>query len=251
MIGKIKDDPGSEEQQGKNLVDAAIQAGTVECLLWSTLPSSDKISGGRFVSRIYEGVFDAHPPSASPWLTRRRQTGKYHVDDYIREKNFPACFLYTGNFYENMILRSHMKYDAAIDIIEFHQPVIRSGTKLAMLFVEKDLARIAKAVLDKWDERRDRLRHQYLYCTDARISPDEILGCVERVSGKKAVYERLDKTGWPDRDAMFELYNEYGMYGAKEIPDEHVLALGVELHGIEDFVRERLLPYLGLAVVDR
>lgn len=60
---------------------------------------------------------------------------------------------------------------------------------------------------------------------------------MERVSGKKAVYERLDKTGWLDRDAMFELYNEFGMYGDKEIPDEHVLALGVELHGIEDFVR--------------
>lgn len=177
--------------------------------------------------------------------------GKYHVDDYIREKNFPACFLYTGNFYENMILRSHMTYDAAQGTIEFHQPVIRSDTKLAMLFVEKDLAGIAKAVLDQWEEKRDRLNHQYLYCTDARISPQEILDCVQRLSGKTAVYKRLDQTGWPDRDVMFELYNECGMYGAKEIPDEHVLALGVELHGIEDFVRERLLPHLGLAAVDR
>lgn len=61
MAGNIKDDPGSEEQQGKNLVDAAIEAGTIECLLWSTLPSSKKISGGRFVSRIYEGM--SFPPS--------------------------------------------------------------------------------------------------------------------------------------------------------------------------------------------
>lgn len=52
---KIKDDPSSEEQQGKNLVDAAIAA-KVECFLWSTLPSSRQISGGRFVSRIYEGM---------------------------------------------------------------------------------------------------------------------------------------------------------------------------------------------------
>ena len=51
---KIKDDPGSEERQGKNLVDAALQNG-VQCFVWSTLPSSNKISGGRFVSRIYEG----------------------------------------------------------------------------------------------------------------------------------------------------------------------------------------------------
>jgi hypothetical protein len=78
---KIKDDPSSEEHQGKHLVDAAAGAGTVECLLWSTLPSSKQISGGRFVSQIYEG--------------------KHHVDDYIRQQNLPACFLYTGNFYES------------------------------------------------------------------------------------------------------------------------------------------------------
>lgn len=55
LSAKIKDDPASEEQQGKNLVDAAMAAG-VECFLWSTLPSSRQISGGRFVSRIYEGT---------------------------------------------------------------------------------------------------------------------------------------------------------------------------------------------------
>ena len=52
----ITDDPGSEEQQGKNLVDAALENG-VQCFVWSTLPSSRHISGGRFVSRIYEGRF--------------------------------------------------------------------------------------------------------------------------------------------------------------------------------------------------
>lgn len=176
-------------------------------------------------------------------------TGKYHVDDYIREKKYPACFLYTGNFYENMILRSHMKFNAAADIIEFHQPIIHPETKLAMLFVEKDLSGIAKAVFDQWDAKKDQLAHKYLYCTDARVSPNDILACVERASGKKAVYHRGEGTGWPDRDIMFQLYNECGMYGAKEIPDANVLTLGVELHGIEDFVRSRLLPHLGVAAV--
>lgn len=175
--------------------------------------------------------------------------GKYHVDDYIRDKNYPACFLYTGNFYENMILRSHMKYNAATDTVEFHQPIVNTDTKLAMLFVEKDLSGIAKAVFDQWDAAKGRLAHKYLYCTDARVSPGEILACVERVSGKKAVYHRLETTGWRDRDVMFQLYNECGMYGAKAIPDENVLALGVELHGVEDFVRSRLLPHLGLQAV--
>lgn len=200
------------------------------CFIWSTLPSSRQISGGRFVSRIYEG--------------------KYHVDDYIRSRNYPACFLYTGNFYENMVLRSHMRYNAAADTIEFHQPIVRADTRLAMLFVEKDLSGIAKAVFDQWDAKGHELKHRYLYCTDARVSPNEIIACVERVSGKKAVYRCLEETGWPDRDIMFRLYNECGMYGTKVIPDENVLALGVELHGIEDFVRSRLLPHLGLAALD-
>lgn len=184
-------------------------------------------------------------------LTDPVSSGKYHVDDYIREKKYPACFLYTGNFYENMILRSHMRYNADTDTIEFGQPVVKADTRLAMLFVEKDLSGIAKAVLDRWDAEKDQLSHKYLYCTDARVSPNDILACVERVSGKKAIYRRLESTGWADRDIMFKLYNECGMYGFKEIPDKNVLALGVELHGVEDFVRSRLLPHLGLAAVDQ
>jgi hypothetical protein len=45
---------------------------------------------------------------------------------------------------------------------------------------------------------------------------------------------------------MFQLYNERGMYGDKEIPDGKVLRLGVKLHGIEDFVQDFLVPYLGI-----
>lgn len=250
----IKDDPSSEEQQGKNLVDAAVAAGTVECLLWSTLPSSKQISGGRFVSQIYEG--------------------KHHVDEYIRQHNFPACFLYTGNFYESaynsfpgwevgkclltplinpgldMILRSHMKYDPATDTIKFEQPIVKADTQLAMLFVEKDLSGIAVAVYDQWESKKDQLIHKYLYCSNARISPNDIVACVQRISGKDTTYRRLESTGWKDRDVMFQLYNELGMYSGKRIPDENVLALGIDLHGVEDFVRSRLLPHLGLAAIE-
>ncbi|KAI0349359.1 NAD-P-binding protein [Trametes cingulata] len=225
---KIKDDPGSEERQGKNLVDAALANG-VECFVWSTLPSSHKLSGGRLVSRIYEG--------------------KYHVDDYIREKDLPAVFLYTGNFYENMVLRAHMRYNRELDRVEFHQPVINETTKLAMLYVQRDLSAVTKAVFDNWDARKSELNHQYLYVANARLTPLDILASVKNVTGKDGIYVRLPTTGVPDRDIMFQLYNEVGMYGAKELPDENVLKLGVQMHGIDDFVREVLAPHLGLPVL--
>lgn len=44
----------SEETQGQNIVNAAKEAG-VQCFIWSTLPSSYEISGGKFMTRLYEG----------------------------------------------------------------------------------------------------------------------------------------------------------------------------------------------------
>ena len=45
---------------------------------------------------------------------------------------------------------------------------------------------------------------------------------------------------------MFQLYNDIGMYGTKEIPDQNLLDLGVKFHTVEDFVHERLAPHLGV-----
>ena len=198
----------------------------MQCFLWSTLPSSAVLSDGRFVSQIYEG--------------------KHRVDAYIRELGLPAVFLLTGNFYENYVKRKHITYDAERDVVTFTQPIIRPTTKLAMLYVERDLATIAKGVWDAWDTRKDSLVHQHLYCSDGRRSAQEVLEVIGKVTGKRTEYVCEETTGWPDRDIMFKLYNERGMYGKKEIPDENVLALGVELEGLEGFVREKLVPHLGL-----
>lgn len=45
---------------------------------------------------------------------------------------------------------------------------------------------------------------------------------------------------------MLQLYNDVGMYPGVKIPSSEVAELGVKLHTAEDYVRERLLPHLGL-----
>ncbi|KAL1885703.1 hypothetical protein Plec18167_001198 [Paecilomyces lecythidis] len=226
---KITNDPGSEEQQGKHLAKAALDAG-VQCFVWSTLPSSAKLSEGKLVSRIYEG--------------------KYHVDDYIREISLPAVFVYTGTFYENLIYRNHVKYDKEQDIIEFKQPILLPETRLAMLYVEKDLSTIVKAIFDQWDTKHEDLNHKYLYAMNARVAQREITEAIEKLSGKQVKYTVLETTGVHDRDIMFHLYNHGYMYRGATVPDENVFKLlGVKFHDLEDFVRDKLLPYLGLKVV--
>lgn len=45
---------------------------------------------------------------------------------------------------------------------------------------------------------------------------------------------------------MLQLYNNVGMYPGVAVPTPEVLELDVKLHTAEDFIRERLLPHLGL-----
>jgi hypothetical protein len=54
-----------------------------------------------------------------------------------------------------------------------------------MLYVEKDLTAVAKAVFDQWDMKKEELNHKVLYCSDSRVSPGEIITCIER--GKLAL----------------------------------------------------------------
>lgn len=97
-----------------------------------------------------------------------------------------------------MTLRGHVGYDKATDTLRFQQPVIEEDTKcspfyvpnnmhllsnrpiVAMLYVQKDLSAITKAVLDNWDTKKDELNHEYLYAANARVSPREIVACIKR-----------------------------------------------------------------------
>lgn len=49
-----------------------------------------------------------------------------------------------------------------------------------MLYVEKDLSAIVKAIFDQWESRHEELNHQYLYAMDARVSQREITAAIEK-----------------------------------------------------------------------
>lgn len=97
-----------------------------------------------------------------------------------------------------MVLRGHVRYNKATDVIEFRHTVIKKDTKckpprgcvpclltlftVAMLYVEKDLSGVSKAIFDQWDSKKHALNHKILYCADARVSGADIIACLERGS---------------------------------------------------------------------
>lgn len=52
-------------------------------------------------------------------------------------------------------------------------------TPVAMLYVEKDLSGVVKAVFDQWDLMKHELNHRVLYCASARVSPGDIISIIE------------------------------------------------------------------------
>lgn len=50
--------------------------------------------------------------------------GKHSVDAAIRQAGLKGCFIRTGNFYENMILRKYAAYDKDTDVITMNRPII-------------------------------------------------------------------------------------------------------------------------------
>lgn len=53
-----------------------------------------------------------------------RLIGKQSVDAVIRKAGLKGCFIRTGNFYENMILRKYAVYDKEDDTITMTRPII-------------------------------------------------------------------------------------------------------------------------------
>jgi hypothetical protein len=66
-----------------------------------------------------------------------------------------------------------------------------------MLYVEKDLSAIAKAVFDNWDLKKENLNHKILYCANARVSAGDIIACIERGTAiiSKTIRLQLAKRG--------------------------------------------------------
>ena len=49
-----------------------------------------------------------------------------------------------------------------------------------MLYVEKDLSAIVKAVFNAWPERNEELKWKYLHASDARLTPSDVVRAAEK-----------------------------------------------------------------------
>lgn len=67
------------------------------------------------------------------------------------------------------------------------------------------------------------------------------------VTGKPTRHVLEPSSGNQARDKLFHLYNDLGeSYPGFDAPDSKILDLGVKFSGMESYIRERMMPFLGL-----
>jgi len=209
--------PETDWMQGKTLVDAALAAGSVKFIVWSSLHDVEKISQGT--------------------LTVAHYSNKNKVEQYIRGKpNIQSAFVYAG-FYTNnwvnlppfgvprrlengsVVLESAIRADVAIPLIDIE---LDFGQFVAPLFLNPSRYNGAKILASAEYLTVPQMAHTY-----------------ERVSGEKVELRQIDVSTVPiaELQQTIKLFNRYGYYLGELIEPSHALYDNLKPHSFENWLR--------------
>ncbi|RYP04363.1 hypothetical protein DL764_004499 [Monosporascus ibericus] len=206
-----KADMKLEIQQGKNLADAAKEAG-VQHYIWSSLYNVNKLSKGK-LPHVYH--FDS----------------KAEVEDYVRELGIPATFFLPG-FYMSNIPGGMFKPSPPDDAWTFGLPVAASSP--IPMYDPRDTGKYIKAIV----LNREALLGKHFLGATAYVTAQEIVDTFKTLfpeAGKTARFFQVPEEmfrgfmksqGSPDYivDEFYEnmrLLEEFGYYGGEPLDESH------------------------------
>ncbi|KAK4184570.1 NmrA family transcriptional regulator [Podospora australis] len=220
-------DKSLEVQQGKNLVDAAKEAG-VEHFIWSSLLDINKLSGGK-LPHVYH--FD----------------GKAEVEEYARSVGLPSTFFLAGCYMSNFP-GQNFRFDKDNNKWTYSLPV--PGTAIIPVFDVDDTGKFVKAAI----LHKDQTLGKRLLGATKYMTANELVERFKKAfpeAGKTASYQQLPEevyknilkgAGMPEFVAQELLENmllldSFGYYGKESLDWTHSL-LEDKLTTWDEFVKK-------------
>ncbi|GAP84338.1 hypothetical protein SAMD00023353_0701530 [Rosellinia necatrix] len=196
-----------EEQQGRNIADAAKETG-VKHLIWSSLLNITKLSNGK-LSRVYH--FDS----------------KAHVEEYVRSLGIPATFFMPGFYMPNipggMLSKQGENWVFGLPIasaspIPLYDPA--DTGKYVKAIVENKEALLGKRFLGA----SEYLTAQGVVDTFKTVFPEAGKTAAYFETPKDSFYAFMKGTGMPDFavDEMYEnmvLMQDFGYFGGASLDE--------------------------------
>ncbi|KAI0976875.1 hypothetical protein F4678DRAFT_414930 [Xylaria arbuscula] len=198
-----------EEQQGRNIADAAKEAG-VKHLIWSSLLDVTKLTNGKY-SRLYH--FDS----------------KAHVEEYIRKLGISATYFMPG-FYMPNIPGGMMSMQGENWV--FSLPIASDSP--IPLYNPADTGKYVKAIVDNKEAllgkrflgASEYLTAQGVVDTFKEVFPETGKAAAYHETPKDGFYAFMKGTGMPDFavDELYEnmvLMQDFGYYGGESLDESH------------------------------
>ncbi|KZO94771.1 NAD(P)-binding protein [Calocera viscosa TUFC12733] len=218
----------SETDMGKNMVDACL-ANHVPLFIWSSLPDPSEVGNG-------EG------------MKIRLMAEKAAVDKYIKVVGQPTVTFWTGFFTENMLGQKQLIRAPGSDgnTWEIHFPVLESHDRQPSSYITKDVGLAVAAVVDHWEDPvyKERLTKEPIILCSYVITGDEMVKTVARITGKEIKYHIRAVSDDPAIAATLKSFAEY--WCRREIPAPVLKELGVQFHTLDEFVREKVVPFMSV-----
>ncbi|KAJ7677036.1 NAD(P)-binding protein [Mycena polygramma] len=245
--------------QGKNLVDAAKEAG-VKFFIWSSLPNVAKLSNG-----LYKHVY--------------HYDNKAAIDEYLKASGVPYAVLQTGWFAENLWkLGSLTKADAGYIIATIFHPV--SGhfdiygwlssarphdtvngrlSSVAGFWVENsipkygpndeqsatwvghDFGQAAVALLTNYSDASKKVVGKTFPVVSLRFTYPEFAAAIAKGIKKDVKFIPVETAGIAELDEMFA-FQAKGVFKDTPFPNPDLVALGVKFGSLDEFVTKEVVP---------
>ncbi|KAI8323435.1 NAD(P)-binding protein [Martensiomyces pterosporus] len=189
ILGAVDTNKDAEFEQGKRLIDASIQEG-VEFIVFSTLPSTTKISNGKITSVLH---FE----------------GKYKIQEYLLSQPVKSACIQLCAYYQNQLQGPRWDEDGETVILGLP---VDSNIKVPQVDVERDTGPFVKYVIDN----REEMQGKVLPVASGYYSQNEIAEAFTAATGIKAkAYHFFSKYN------MFEGLPDYVEIN-KRVPHEFV-----------------------------
>lgn len=181
----------------KMIADIAVGKG-VKYIVFSTLPATSKISGGRYTQVT---PFDA----------------KAKAEEYIRSLPIKSAFCSLGSFMENLQAQKFLAPKLSPDGTWVYSRPVPASTKLPLLNAIGDTGKFVGAILAE----PDKYEGKTLCAAVAHYSHQEIVDALSKNTGKKIYFKRVS---WEDSRASlpwipdvwidaFHAQEEFGYFG--------------------------------------
>ncbi|KAJ7107986.1 NAD(P)-binding protein [Mycena crocata] len=211
-----------ELTQGKNLVDAAKAVG-VKFFVWSGLPSSTKLSNGKY-STVYH-----IDHKAAVW-------------EYLKTSGIPHAAVDTGYFADNLWKFGALKEDESgkyvIPIPKYSPSSTQTFTWVA------DIGTAVVGLLRNYNDpaKSASVLGKAFPVVTGILSYPQIATKISKAIGKEVTFTPIETSGLEELDNMYAYQSDIGMYKDTPVPNPDLVALGVKLGDIDEVIAKEIVP---------